>query len=59
MTKVISTRSISFPKFNWGITEGIEKDLPEDKEAQERILQEPEISLVGAKKTVEKEVIKK
>lgn len=44
--KVTSTKSISFPKLNWGITAGEERELPEDKEAQERILSEPEISPV-------------
>lgn len=53
MTKVISTKSISFPKLGWGISAGEEKELPEDKKAQERILQEVEI------KKVEKEEIKK
>lgn len=50
MTKVISTKSISFPKLGWGITEGIETELPASKEAQERILQEPEITIVGKSK---------
>ena len=44
--KVISTKSISFPKLKWGISQGEVKELPEDKEAQERILQEIEITLV-------------
>lgn len=50
MTKVTSTKSISFPTLGWGISEGEEKELPEEKEAQERILQEVEITIVGAKK---------
>lgn len=44
MTKVISKKSISFPKLGWGISAGEVKDLPEDKEAQERILQEADIT---------------
>lgn len=44
--KVTSTKSISFPKLNWGITAGEIKELPEDKEAQERILQEESIKKV-------------
>jgi len=44
--RVTSTKSISFPSLNWGITAGGERELPEDKEAQARILQEPEISEV-------------
>ncbi len=46
MTKVISTKSISFPTLNWGITEGVVTEMPADKEAQERILMESEITLV-------------
>jgi hypothetical protein len=49
MTKVISTKSISFPKLGWGITEGVETELPAEKEAQERILMETEITIVGSK----------
>lgn len=48
MTKVISTKSISFPKLRWGITAGVETELPADKEAQERILEEAEITKVEA-----------
>jgi len=47
MTKVKSTKSISFPKLGWGISAGEVKELPEGKEAQERILKEPEISVVS------------
>ena len=54
--KVISTKSISFPKLGWGISAGEEKDLPEGKEAQERILLEPEISVVGENKKVESQI---
>lgn len=46
MTKVTSTKSITFPKLNWSISAGATKELPEDKEAQERILQEVEITKV-------------
>lgn len=46
MTKVTSTKSIRFPKLNWGISAGEIKELPEEKEAQERILQEFEITKV-------------
>lgn len=44
--KVTSTKSISFPKLNWGLTAGEERELPEGKEAQDRILQESEVSVV-------------
>ena len=54
--KVKSTKSISFPKLGWGITAGEEKELPAEKEAQERILQEPEITPVGETKKVEVEI---
>ena len=47
--KVTSTKSISFPKLNWGISAGETKDLPENKEAQDRILQETEITKVESK----------
>ena len=46
MTKVTSKKSITFQKLKWSISAGEEKELPEDKEAQERILQEPEIKKV-------------
>ena len=46
MTKVTSTKSIRFPKLDWGISAGETKELPEEKEAQERILQEVEITKV-------------
>jgi len=56
MTKVISKKSISFPKLGWGITAGVETELPKEKESQERILQEPEISLVGSIEKVEEKI---
>lgn len=46
MIKVTSTKSISFPKLKWGISAGETKELPNEKEAQERILQEIEITKV-------------
>lgn len=54
MTKVISTKSISFPTLGWGITSGVETEMPAEKEAQERILMEPEITIVGEKITSNK-----
>lgn len=47
--KVTSTKSFSFPKLGWAISAGEERELPEGKEAQERILSEPEITPVGEK----------
>ena len=44
--KVTSHKSISFPKLGWGINPGETKELPKDKKAQERILQEPDIEVV-------------
>ena len=58
MTKVTSKKSISFPKLAWGISAGETKELPEDKEAQERILQEPEITLATEDKKVESQIKK-
>lgn len=45
--KVTSNKSVSFPKLNWGISKGEERELPEDKEAQARILSEDGIQEVG------------
>jgi hypothetical protein len=50
MAQVISSKSISFPSLNWGISAGEARELPEDTEAQARILQEPEISMVPERK---------
>ena len=49
MSKVTSTKSISFPKLGWGISAGEIKELPEGKEVQERILSEVEIKSVDSK----------
>ena len=49
MSKVTSTKSISFPKLGWGISAGEVKELPEGKKAQERILSEVEIKSVDSK----------
>jgi hypothetical protein len=46
IVKVKSTTAITFPKLGWAIGAGEIKELPEDKAAQERILREPEITLV-------------
>lgn len=51
--KVTSTTSITFPKLGWAISAGDEKELPDDKEAQARILSEPCIQ------PVEKKIINK
>lgn len=45
--KVKSKKSVDFPKFNWGINAGEERELPENKEAQDAILAHPAISKVG------------
>ena len=49
MTKVTSHRTINFPKLDWSIEKGEEKELPEGKEAQEAILAHWAISEVGGK----------
>lgn len=54
MKQVTTTKSISFPTIGWGISAGEVKELPEDKEAQERILLEPEISIISNKSTKDK-----
>lgn len=46
MTKVTSKSSVSFPKLNWGINAGTERELPKDKEACAVILAHPDISEV-------------
>jgi hypothetical protein len=53
--KVTSKRSISFPKLNWGISAGQTKELPEDKEAQKRILSEHGIEVVEPIKSKSKD----
>lgn len=49
--KVTSTKSVSFPKFDWGITAGEIRDLPEDKDAQDVILAHPAITKADAPKS--------
>lgn len=49
MSKVTSKRNLNFPKLNWGIEKGEEKELPQGKEAQEAVLAHWAISEVGAK----------
>lgn len=44
--KVTSTKSISFPKLNWGINAGSARELPDDKDAQSIILAHPAITEV-------------
>ena len=45
--KVTSKKSIVFPKLGWAISAGDTKELPEGKEAQDRILAEADITLVS------------
>ena len=52
--KVTSKKTISFSKLNWGINKGEERELPEDKEAQEIILAHKAISEVGKSKSQER-----
>lgn len=47
--QVTSTKSITFPKLNWGISAGETKELPKDKAAQDRILAEDGITAVNGK----------
>ena len=53
--KVKATKATSFPKLKWAISEGETKDLPQETEAQDRILLDPNIQTF---KTEEKEVSK-
>lgn len=46
MQKVTSTETVHFPKLSWGINAGETRELPADKDAQERILAEPGITPV-------------
>lgn len=52
--KVKSTTSISFPKLGWAISPGEEKELPENEEAQKRILSEVDITPVEEQKVISK-----
>lgn len=51
--KVTSKKSITFPKFKWGVNKGEVRELPADKEAAEAILAHPAISEVGKEKPAE------
>ena len=55
--KVISTKSVSFPKLDWGITKGDIRELPADKDAQKVILAHPAISEVKETKSKEDKTI--
>ena len=48
---VTSNKTISFPKFGWGIHAGEERELPESKDAMEAILEHPAISEVEKSQT--------
>jgi hypothetical protein len=52
--KITSTKSISFPKFDWGITAGDVRELPADKEAQKIILAHPAIADARKEKPITK-----
>lgn len=53
MIKVKSKRTLNFAKLNWSIEKGEEKELPEDKEAQEAILAHWAISEASGKAKTE------
>ncbi len=44
--KVVSRKTVHFPKFDWGIGKGEERELPTSKAAQEAILKHPAINEV-------------
>lgn len=52
MQFVTASKSVDFPKFNWGITAGDTRELPEDKKAQAVILAHPAISKSKKKDTL-------
>lgn len=52
--KVTSSKTIRFPKFNWGMERGAVRELPKDKEAAEAILNHPAITEVAGNKEKEK-----
>lgn len=47
---VTSRVSVDFPKFQWGINAGEERELPEDAEAQTQIQAHPDIVEVKLRK---------
>jgi len=44
--KVTSKKTIDFPKYNWGVRAGEERELPKDKEAAEAIQSNRYVSVV-------------
>lgn len=52
--RVQARKSVHFPKLNWGINAGQQRELPEDKKAQELILSHGAITKVPASKKEEK-----
>lgn len=48
--KATSTKTLHFPQFEWGIHAGETRDLPEDKDAEKAILDNPAITKVSGKK---------
>ena len=51
--KVISRKTIVFPKLNWGINKGAIRELPKDKKAAEIILANSVISEIKEEKKEE------
>lgn len=47
--QVQSTKTIHFPKFNWGIHAGETRELPQDESAQKEILKNSAISRADGK----------
>ena len=44
--KIVSTKSISFPKFDFGMTADVPVELPKDKKVQDVVLAHPSVSEV-------------
>jgi hypothetical protein len=55
--RVTANKSVHFPALNWGINAGAERDLPDDKTAQEVILAHNAIRKV-ATPAAKKETVK-
>lgn len=51
MPKVISRKTITFPKLRWGINAGETRELPKDKDVQKVILASNYITLVEKEKS--------
>lgn len=49
--KVFSHKNVHWPSYDWGISKGEERELPEDKAAQKEILAHPAIEEIKEAKS--------